>query len=127
MKKKISLSYELADIEAALGAVRVLAEALRNEDMATEQDHRDGPAWCAAITTLCIGRLRLLGLALNGSLNPSILWSHQTAALPGKGHDDELGGCVLTEWSAKRRNRKAQSELRRAQLHRRPQSGRRKR
>lgn len=123
-KKKISLSYELADIEAALGAVRVLAEALRNEDMATEQDHRDGPAWCAAITTLCIARLRLLGLAINGSLNPNMLWSHQTAALPGIEHDDELRDSVLTEWSAKRREREARSDLRRAQVHQRPRPGR---
>lgn len=118
--KRISLSYELAEIVSALGAVRVLAEELAHGQFETQHDYERAPRWIAAVTGVVLERLRLLTRAMTGNVDPKLLWSHVNAAPPGVEDEPEVEDVVIVEWSAQRRHHQAKAELRRTRRHRRP-------
>ena len=78
--KTISLNDELLNLGDALDAVMILAAALQNEGLSTEDDQRRAPGAILAVATLVSCRLKNLRRLLRGTLDADGFWGPHNAA-----------------------------------------------
>lgn len=111
--KRISLLFELENIINALAAVRIMSAELGSDQFATVEDFRAAPACIESLSILVTERLRLLSRAIRDEVDPRLLWCPDNSVLRGIEDAPEFKDIIITGWSAKRRRREAQAELRR--------------
>lgn len=93
--KRVSLAFELADIEAALRAVREIALALGTHGFTNLRSEKAAPRSIEASLVLIGDRLRLLRRAISGSADPALLHNTSNTAPPGSSPEPDI---VLTAW-----------------------------
>ena len=91
-RKAISLSYEIQDLTSVLEGARVLAEAVRTDQLATEHDTELAPTSVISILTLAIARLQLLDAVVRGQMTAARLWTahNDTRPTPLPGDDRDV-------------------------------------
>lgn len=94
-RKTVALTYEMADLENAIVCAQMIAEAAATEQFATEADERRAPRAIAAVLTLVVERIRLLQIAMLGSIDPALLWNPRNDAPP---EGTEGRGPCLSGW-----------------------------
>jgi hypothetical protein len=80
--KAISLSFEVRDLIDTLEGARILADGVRNSQLATEDDARQAAASVISLLTLTTMRLRLMAAVLDGGMAPRWLWSPSNHTVP---------------------------------------------
>lgn len=104
--KRIDLGSELGEVRSAAEGVRVLADLLAFGGAPDAETARLLPRRISAALNLVVERLRLVERALNGAINPALVYAHHSSVV-GE------GGTHLREWSPQRLRQDIERELRR--------------
>ena len=96
-RKRVSLSSEIHYLMLAIQGLRVLA--VRVTDAPEDPEARLIALSLASLTTLVAERLRLVGRAVRGDVDPTLIWNRDNKA---EGMDDAV---TLTSWEPKLRGR----------------------
>lgn len=113
---QISLTDELATIELAVHAVALLTAAI-DEGFGTDADRKRAPRAASAVAGLVAARLKLVGRAVRGSVDPLLL-RVPFNAVADEEHGSEDGDVRLQAWTAEERSQ----VTRRADVQGRPSS-----
>jgi len=98
-RKRIVLSYELAELADACQAARILSEAIETRQLGSDYDQRQAPRALTAILSITWARLKDLTRVSRGDLDPVRIHApHNDAG--SSSFQDEI---VLTEWDARRK------------------------
>jgi hypothetical protein len=112
MKKALDVGAEAGEIRAAVDGVRLLTDMLATDAVPDGESARQLPRSASALLNLIGTRLKACAQALNGSKDAAELVEHFNRSLGD-------GGTTIAEWSAEKREREAQRELRRVAHERR--------
>ncbi len=104
--KRIDLGSELAEVRCTAEGVRVLADLLAFHASPDAETTRLLPRRISAALNLVIERLRLVERALNGTINPALVYAHHASVVGD-------GGTQLREWTPRRLRQDIERELRR--------------
>ncbi len=74
--KAVSLRYELATLEEAVLAARMLADTARHRMAGDAHDQARAPDACSAVLALVGARLQLLDLVIGGEVSPRLVLAH---------------------------------------------------
>ncbi len=110
----LDLGAELHELAQAVGAARLLAEALLYHQMPDEEAERAAPGSIAGVLSMVGVRLRDLGRCLRFELNPALLVAPYNRADDVASSDS----IVLPVWDEAQQEADAQRVLRRVQAQR---------
>ncbi len=102
-RRRISLAWELEELEQALEAARMLCDASSQEQYGTEHDARIAPRVTSAVLTLIGQRLQLLIRAVHGHVAGEVLAGGHNVVVGRTVHVD--GDDLLIGLGARRRSR----------------------
>lgn len=102
-RRRISLAWELEELEQALEAARMLCDASSQEQHGTEHDARIAPRVTSAVLTLIGQRLQLLIRAVHGNVAGEVLAGGHNVVVGRTVHVD--GDDLLIGLGARRRSR----------------------
>ena len=106
--KKVSLSFEVYELEAAVEAARLLVDTIRDDAMLQDVDARRTVDAIAGTLSLVSTRIRDLGRAMRGSVAVEKFWTRYNECI-----DDTEQDVVLRELSAPAPARAKKSDERR--------------
>lgn len=106
----VDLGLELGQIGSAIQAARILTEQLAFDGILSLEDKKIVPSTISATLSLVTCRIQILIQAVEGSIDPKMLWCSRNCAAPDSNGDSTL----LTEWSLAKRLAHAETELGRA-------------
>jgi hypothetical protein len=113
--RTVSLLQELHDMENMITAASLLVDAVENPPYAWAEN--EVPSALNTVVCWVGDRLRLLMKAMEGEINPTLLWNVRNRAVP---EDEGESPFVLREWTPAERLSRAKVEVSslRAQLKR---------
>ena len=97
-RKRVVLSWELAEIADALDAARIISDAIATNQLGLEQDRVRAPRALTAMLSITWARLRDVNRAVRGDLDPGTISAPHNDG-NGIGRLDEP---VLLAWSRPR-------------------------
>lgn len=89
----VSLCFEIRDLVDALDGARILAEGVRNGQLASDGDIRQAEASVISFLTMTAARLRLVAAVLEEQMPPKWLWTPSNDTGPDNGNRGVLLEC----------------------------------
>lgn len=103
--KRISLSYEIDGLRAAISAARILVDEHATNHLSSPHDERIVPEAASAVLSLVDSRAKDLCRVLRQEKDPAALWCHVNAVDSADGDDLVLVGWTDGQPPRRRRDR----------------------
>ncbi len=85
--RAVSLRYELATLQEAVLAARMLADATRHRMAGDAHDQARASDGCSAVLELVGARMQLVDLVIQGEVSPRLLLAHHNETPPDTEED----------------------------------------